>query len=1787
MQTKTFALLIIIWISWVSPIQAQTEVIPFCGTPPIADTILEKGYTQFIQQHEKTLEDCTLPIVVHIIHDNEEENINDAQVIQGIEYLNQAFANTDYYDQNTGVSTDIQFCLAQRTPDGIETSGINRIQSSLTEMTVETQDILLKNLIRWQPKDYINIWLVREICTQSLGCTVAGYAATPSQHGSNKDGIVLEARWFGADEATTTILIHEMGHYLGLYHTFQGGCDNDNCLTDGDRVCDTPPDQSIIDISCGESINSCNTDPNSGFNYDTEDMYWNYMDYGNRNCFSAFTQGQADRMAYFIENKRNSLLASSACTPPCTSPLSADFGVSSYNIALGTTLTFENNSNNATQFKWLADGELFSEAPHPSYLFNTTGNINITLIANNNDENCEEEVTIRINVYCPAHAAFTLDNYYPSPGDTINFINTSTEALNYEWYQNDSLIFSDENISLIFPEAGVYQICLWAFDETCSDKYCYEFSVNERYIDCSEEAFIKTITPPNIPTRTNGILPLPNGQFYSWSIYDKFINIAKINTLGEMLWYRTISIFSSIENTINDMIIDQNGMLVGVGSKISSQNNGVSYIFKYDPESDQLLWNKRLSILFLCRNIIESPSGDAYYVIYNKLLGPNMTTNGQGAILKIDPSTGDVFTPQVAFTYPKYSPLSDQYSSFNSTVLYNGNFYALGNTEPINFSSNTSSCSLTKIGVDGHLVWSKKYNFYDTELQGQLNGIDLIVEDNACFVIANKTHIAEQSSIFFMKTNLDGDLIWKKKINLLSVSGQYVHEIISVEDGFILFGNIGLQSFLIKTDKEGQFQWAKKYNGRSFNAEKNIQQIGNAFFFTAIKDNTDFLLYKTDLNGYIQDNCNSIYAADLLTRLTSESQSVETLALRQEVYIPNNFFVSEPESSQVDTYLSALPNCSCEDSSISCDSTFVTTIGTSEQNMIAKKILLTSTGDFMLAGSKGDSSLICIVDQKGVVLNEKTIDLVPGREGITDIEINDNFQYNGIGYAFSENNERSDFKFSVVDSNVTVSMPDTSEYRYELNSIKLNEIVGTAINKQTGNKVAFNGQYSFSSTVRYSDLGGKEIFYKKAYASNYAHYLVGELALDMNNASSTRGFITTLSNQIQQFSKYYLAPANEPAWIVTKDIDASDGLITFSHGNLNGIDQTETELLLTKLNYSGNIVWTKRFNLPNANSERAVRLLKLPFRYVLIGNYQKDGQSDIFIICTDVYGKIQWAKSIGGLVDEFAYDIIQQGQFLYLLGSSQSYNETHRKEILLTKMTTNGESLNAACSALKNLNVESFNIENPYEANFEWEENQDTLSFIKFFPSFNESYSQDSSICLLPCCESLPDGFIGDVSWRCSGDSLLLNIDICNDNVGTLARHTPISIYENNPTTMEAPLLNTLLLPQPILKDSCLNIQVKIQWTTAPIYMVINDIGSITRPYDLETDLSVSPFQECIFENNMDSLSLDFDEMEAPVLNLGPDTLICDNGVATIDAGDQFFTYQWQDGSNQSSFTTWDSGKFWVEATDSCGRIQSDTVEVHILPATVLNVGADTTICEASELIYSPEGFDSYEWQPNLYLDCNDCNTVKIKPDTSIEYTIVAVKAPGCFSLDTLHIEVVPNNLLLQLPNDTSIYLGDSYQLLPHSNTSEIQSIQWSPPDEISCTDCFEPIVAPLQTTTYTASIIDRHNCEASDDVRVSIRKDRRVFIPNAFSPNGDQINDLLIIHGGLDVQYIKNFQIFNRWGDLMLDLNNFQPNDLSFAWDGTFYGKLLNAGVYVYYTEVVFLDGTTEVLKGNVLLVR
>jgi gliding motility-associated-like protein len=419
-----------------------------------------------------------IPVVVHVIHQNGTENISDQQIINGIKHLNEAYSGTAPF--NGGTITGIQFCLAKQDTNGNYSTGINRVNSALTNIDM-SNDQALKDLIRWDTKRYLNIWLVKEIC-DGPDCRVGGYAYLAAAHGLSYDGIVNEARWFGSSATNSKVHIHETGHYFNLYHTFQNGCTNDHCLLDGDRVCDTPPDNSTAPVyPCSSFANTCSSDQddpsvNNPFRSkalgglgDVNDMINNYMDYGLQQCQNLFTHGQSDRMTAALLNERASLLNSNGCNNPCTNLISSNYSPASTTINAGATISFTNASSGATNYDWKINGVSFSSAINPSYNFNNPGKYSILLTASNNDPSCTKSASGNITVICGVASSFKASSTTILKNSSILFSSTSSNAYNYQWLVDGIYSSNSSNLNYTFNTSGIITITLIAGNGFCED----------------------------------------------------------------------------------------------------------------------------------------------------------------------------------------------------------------------------------------------------------------------------------------------------------------------------------------------------------------------------------------------------------------------------------------------------------------------------------------------------------------------------------------------------------------------------------------------------------------------------------------------------------------------------------------------------------------------------------------------------------------------------------------------------------------------------------------------------------------------------------------------------------------------------------------------------------------------------------------------------------------------------------------------------------------------------------------------------------------------------------------------------------------------------------------------------------------------------------------------------------------------------------------------------------------------------------------------------------------------
>lgn len=754
-----------------------------------------------------------------------------------------------------------------------------------------------------------------------------------------------------------------------------------------------------------------------------------------------------------------------------------------------------------------------------------------------------------------------------------------------------------------------------------------------------------------------------------------------------------------------------------------------------------------------------------------------------------------------------------------------------------------------------------------------------------------------------------------------------------------------------------------------------------------------------------------------------------------------------------------------------------------------------------------------------------------------------------------------------------------------------------------------------------------------------------------------------------------------------------------------------------------------------------------------------------------------------------------------------------------------------------------------------------------------------------------PDGVLSFQNVVCVGDSLDVTLSLCNTGDNVLPPQTPISVYTANPQVTAAPWVGAAPLGFDLQKDSCRTFTIRIpRIANDSVFLVLNDDHSQAPPYNLSADFPVTAVGECKFTNNIVAFAYAYNPT---VLDLGPDTLICDNATLALDAaGQDYVNWQWQDGSNGTSFTAPDAGTFAVAITDICGIVQTDTIVVGIDSNTVVQIGPDRVICQGETVALAENGFDFYSWTPANAVDCPSCpnvnaalpssgtialhasfangcqsfdtlylavndtfnyaidttvcygrtvnwNGIDIAPDsvrsfflqtlqgcdstvtvrvhgttvgtfqiqvdtavclgetlpyngfnllpgdqktfylsaiTGCDSTVMVTVMPkdtfataqslticngesvpifgqpqsssgvykmtfaainGCDSTHTVNLNVLPAlflaldetptcggqtegvvtaagnggtppysyawnlpgqtgpsidnlpagtysvtltdasdctktasaqvvayppiefevttdsvrcygesngailitsadstllyalgdggfsaatdypnlasgpydlqvqdvygclkdstvtvpgppELLVQLPGDTSIVLGEEILIEVFTNSTDSLALAWNTTEYLSCADCLTPLASPLSTVRYSLVATDANGCKAADEMLLEVRRVIDVFFPNAIAPTAPtDFNARFEPSFGPAVERVTSLRIFDRWGTLIHEAKNAAPGDFSLIWDGRYDGKVVMPGVYIWVIELELVDGAKEKFRGDVTVVR
>ena len=335
---------------------------------------------------------------------------------------------------------------------------------------------------------------------------------------------------------------------------------------------------------------------------------------------------------------------------------------------------------------------------------------------------------------------------------------------------------------------------------------------------------------------------------------------------------------------------------------------------------------------------------------------------------------------------------------------------------------------------------------------------------------------------------------------------------------------------------------------------------------------------------------------------------------------------------------------------------------------------------------------------------------------------------------------------------------------------------------------------------------------------------------------------------------------------------------------------------------------------------------------------------------------------------------------------------------------------------------------------------------------------------------------------------------------------------------------------------------------------------------------------------------------DIPKLDAGPDFKLCRGEKRIVSVGDVYNvlwtpdTYLSSPNSLAPTINANESTTWIIYSENRLGNRPGcyvyDTLTMRVIDTVRTAPLNDTSICAGESLLLDLTVIDAsvndtnFYWFPASYLDNPNQEDPIATPPFSMDFKVI-ITSPLC-EPDThtffVRVDPLPE---IEIYQDTVIAVGTELDLAALSN--DAISYQWTSVDPLSCYDCITPTLSAVFTQWISVTVTNEFGCKAVDSafIRVLPCTPDFVFVPTAFTPNGDGLNDLLFARGKALVE-IKTFIVSNRWGNVM-----YRSNNIKEGWDGTFRGQLAPTDAYVWYVKGLCTNGQEVEKKGTITLIR
>ena len=315
------------------------------------------------------------------------------------------------------------------------------------------------------------------------------------------------------------------------------------------------------------------------------------------------------------------------------------------------------------------------------------------------------------------------------------------------------------------------------------------------------------------------------------------------------------------------------------------------------------------------------------------------------------------------------------------------------------------------------------------------------------------------------------------------------------------------------------------------------------------------------------------------------------------------------------------------------------------------------------------------------------------------------------------------------------------------------------------------------------------------------------------------------------------------------------------------------------------------------------------------------------------------------------------------------------------------------------------------------------------------------------------------------------------------------------------------------------------------------------------------------------------------------------DGSITIAAtgGTPSFNYLWETGSTLTSINNVPAGNYPITVTDINGCILEEVVTINQNDS----IQYDATVNNISCFGYA-DGEILFEnisgGIPDYFISMPQLDSIEGTAFSDLvedSYTAILTDGVGCEQTFTANISE-PSEVWIELDEDSvEIYLGEPFTIENNNNVAN-PIFAWVPPKGLDCTNCEVPTALPFVSSSYTVLMTDANGCFDSDTIFIKVIDERRIAVPNIFTPNNDGENDVFTLLGNNPaVTQITEFRIFDRYGGILFAASDFELNDPTFGWDGKFKGQDAQVGTYAYTAQVEYVDGRVIDWSGSLMLIR